>query len=107
MAGFGGVHEICRCAGGGEGGGDLAGDMAGFAHAGDDDTTFGGSDDAHGLDKATPEISRILAHPKRLLQRFQALSLGNDGAQGRGPCPGVSICHRFAAITGTGAVPSA
>ncbi len=37
MAGFGGMDEIGRRAGGGQGGGDLAGDMAGLAHAADDD----------------------------------------------------------------------
>ncbi len=37
MAGFGGVHEERRSAGGGERGGDLAGDVSGLAHAADDD----------------------------------------------------------------------
>ena len=40
MAGFAGMHEEGRRAGGGEGGGDLAADMAGLADAGDDDAAL-------------------------------------------------------------------
>src|SRR3954463_14555055 len=41
MAGFGGMDEEGRRAGGGEGRGDLAADMAGFSEPGDDQAATG------------------------------------------------------------------
>ena len=56
MAGFGGVHEEGRRAGGGEGGGDLARHMAGLAEPGDDDAALGVADDFGGGGKRRAEI---------------------------------------------------
>ena len=56
MGGFGGVHEIGRCAGAGEGGGKLAADVPGLADAGDDHPTVGGEDQVDGLDEGIVEL---------------------------------------------------
>ena len=49
MAGFRGMDEIGRRAGGGQGGGGLARDMAGFAHAADDDASLGRQHQSDGV----------------------------------------------------------
>ena len=52
VRGFGGMHEVGRRAGAGEGGGDLASDVAGLADAGDDDAPGAGEDQFDGAHEA-------------------------------------------------------
>ena len=54
MAGFGGVDEERRRAGGGKGRRDLAADMAGLAEPGDDQPSLGVPDEVGGGDKGAP-----------------------------------------------------
>ena len=78
MAGFGGVHEERRRAGGGEGRGDLAADMAGFAEPGDDHAALGVADEIGRGGKGRAETDL-----QRRGDRGDAAALGVERAQGR------------------------
>ena len=79
MGGFGGMHEVGRGAGAGEGGGDLARDVAGLADAGDDDAAAAGENQrdrpgkagVEAVDQAGDGLRLDAQHPFREFQRLR------------------------------------
>ena len=78
MAGFGGVNEERRRAGGGKGRGDLAADMARLAEPGDDQPSLGVPDQIGGGGERRPQIGL-----QRCRERGDPAALGVERAQGR------------------------
>ena len=87
MARLGGVDELRRSAGRGQGGGDLAGDMPALADAGDDQPAAGRGAQVERLSEGAVEGAREL---------FQSLDLGADDPAG----------HREVAVEAVGSPPT-
>ena len=85
VARLGGVDELRRRAGRGEGRGDLAGDMAALAHPGDDDAP------AHGGARVDRSSERAV---ERFGEAFEPGDLGADDAAGNGEIARSSVASR-------------